>query len=113
MNSNVNVRAAIEAECDAIRDMLLLKNEVYGNSAINPVRIFSKADPVEQIRIRIDDKLSRIRFGSNLNNEDTKKDLIGYLILERVAERINKNAENKNPDTLSNDADTIWNRKVY
>lgn len=39
--------------------MLLAKNAAYGNSALEPVRIFSKADPTEQIRVRIDDKLSR------------------------------------------------------
>ena len=43
--------------------MLLAKNEAYGNSAIDPLRIFSRADPVEQIRVRIDDKLSRLARG--------------------------------------------------
>jgi hypothetical protein len=62
---------------------LLAKNAAYGNSASEPLRLFSKADPEEGIRIRIDDKLSRIARGSD-DGEDTEMDLIGYLILLRV-----------------------------
>jgi hypothetical protein len=47
------------------------------------VRIFSKATPEEGLRIRIDDKLSRIARGQDAG-EDTELDLIGYLILKRV-----------------------------
>jgi hypothetical protein len=63
-----------------IERLLLEKNAAYGDSAINPVRIFSQADPVEQLRVRIDDKLSRIARGNSLS-EDTITDLIGYLVL--------------------------------
>jgi hypothetical protein len=74
--------------CNDIRDMLLAKNSDYGNSALEPVRIFSKADTIEQIKIRIDDKLSRIQNISNRHyREDTLQDLIGYLILLVIAER--------------------------
>ena len=86
---NLDVPALIAAECDAVRDLLLAKNAKYGNSALEPARIFSKANPVEQILVRIDDKLSRIRttgVGAQ-PDEDTVKDLIGYLILLRVAQR--------------------------
>jgi hypothetical protein len=38
--------------------MLLSKNASYGNSALEPVRIFSKADPVEQLKVRLDDKVA-------------------------------------------------------
>jgi hypothetical protein len=86
---NLDVPALIAAECDAVRDLLLSKNAKYGNSALEPARIFSKASPVEQILVRIDDKLSRIRttgVGAQ-TDEDTVQDLIGYLILLRVAQR--------------------------
>lgn len=76
----------VRAECDAIGTMLIMKNEAYGNSALDPVRIFSKADSAEQIRVRIDDKISRLQRGSAAG-EDTVLDLIGYLILLRIAER--------------------------
>jgi len=77
-------KAAIVAECDGIRDMLLAKQEAYGCSATDPVRIFSRADPLEQLRVRIDDKLSRLARGSAAG-EDVELDLIGYLVLLRVA----------------------------
>ncbi len=40
-----------------IEQMLLEKNRKYGDSALNPQRIFSRADATEQLRVRIDDKL--------------------------------------------------------
>lgn len=76
----------IAEECDAIKAMLLEKNAAYGDSAVRPVRIMSKASPVEQILVRIDDKLSRIARGSAAG-EDVVLDLIGYLVLLRVAQR--------------------------
>ena len=47
--------------CDDIRDLLLEKNLSYGNSALEPLRVFSKAPTNEQILVRIDDKLNRIK----------------------------------------------------
>lgn len=70
--------------CEEIKEILLQKNAAYGDSALNPLRVFSKADPLEQINVRIDDKLSRLARG-NSAGEDTELDLIGYLILKRVA----------------------------
>ena len=72
--------------CNDIRDLLLTKNRAYVNSALNPIRVFSKADAKEQILVRIDDKLNRIKQGSDIldNDEDVIQDLIGYLILLKV-----------------------------
>ena len=73
--------------CEEIKRLLLRKNQKYGDSALNPKRIFSKADPTEQLLIRIDDKLSRITksgFDGD-SDEDTLNDLIGYLILLKLA----------------------------
>jgi hypothetical protein len=78
---------AIVEQCDFIAELLLEKNRKYGASALNPVRIFSSADPVEQINVRIDDKLSRIASNQDDDEEDAELDLIGYLILKRVAMR--------------------------
>jgi len=77
----------IAAECDAIKAMLLAKNAAYGNSALDPVRIFSKASPVEQLLVRLDDKLSRIARGTGAETEDVEGDAIGYLVLLRIARR--------------------------
>lgn len=76
----------IAEECDALKALLLQKNAAYGDSAIRPLRIFSKADPEEQIRVRLDDKISRLARGSAAG-EDVIQDLLGYLILLRVARR--------------------------
>jgi hypothetical protein len=80
----------IREECDAIREMLLAKNLAYGNSALEPVRIFSRASPVEQILVRIDDKLSRLSKGHEYADEDTIQDLIGYFVLLRIARKVGK-----------------------
>jgi hypothetical protein len=78
----------IAEECDSIKELLLQKNKDYGNSALEPLRIFSKANAIEQIYVRIDDKLSRIANQGVKNFvEDTVKDLAGYLILLLVAFR--------------------------
>ena len=77
----------ITSVCDDIKELLLEKNRKYGDSALNPNRIFSKADAVEQILVRIDDKLNRIQKGAGLleNDEDVVSDLIGYLVLLKIA----------------------------
>lgn len=68
--------------------MLVQKNRAYGNSALEPLRLFSKATPMEQLLVRLDDKLSRLARGSDAG-EDVVLDLLGYLILLRVAQRLN------------------------
>lgn len=81
----------IEEECDKIKTLLLQKNKAYGNSALEPLRIFSKSDSIEQINVRLDDKLSRLLRGSleNVENdiamEDVESDIVGYIILKKVA----------------------------
>jgi len=76
----------LNQELTEIFNLLREKNESYGNSALDPVRIFSKADPLEQINVRIDDKLSRMARGNDYG-EDVELDLIGYLLLKRVHKR--------------------------
>jgi hypothetical protein len=70
-----------------IKSLLLSKNKKYGNSALDPVRIFSKANETDQLLSRIDDKLSRIKnMGTDTQiDEDTVNDLIGYLILLKIS----------------------------
>lgn len=75
---------------EEIGTMLLSKNASYGNAALEPLRIFSKADSMEQLKVRIDDKLSRLQRGSDIG-EDTVKDLTGYLILFLMARAKNEN----------------------
>jgi len=78
----------ITEEFNKIRDLVLQKNKEYGSAAFSPVRIFSSADNIEQIKVRIDDKLSRLsNKGPKLIIEDTLSDLIGYLVLLKIAEK--------------------------
>jgi hypothetical protein len=78
----------ITEECNDILEMLLDKNRKYGDSALNPSRIFSRANALEQINVRIDDKLSRVASAQDDDDEDVDLDLIGYLVLRRVARRL-------------------------
>lgn len=66
-----------------VRELLLAKNAAYGDSALNPVRIFSRASAEEQLLVRIDDKLSRLARGSDAG-EDVRADLLGYLVLLEI-----------------------------
>ena len=72
---------------DGIAEMLIEKNLKYGNSALEPKRIFSKADSAEQIKVRIDDKLSRIANQNLEDDEDVIQDLIGYLVLLKISQQ--------------------------
>ena len=76
----------IEKVCEDVKNLLIKKNRDYGNSALNPSSVFSKGDVFESLGSRIDDKLMRIQnVGVNDETEDTISDLIGYLILYKVA----------------------------
>jgi len=76
----------IKKKCEEIANMLIEKNRKYGNSALNPLRIFSKADKIEQLKVRIDDKLNRIKNQQIDEDEDVVKDLVGYLVLLMIAQ---------------------------
>lgn len=82
--ANMSTADRIREACARIEDMLLRKNHAYGDSALKPVRIFSTASDREQLLVRIDDKLSRISRGKEMG-EDVIDDLIGYLILLKIA----------------------------
>ena len=76
-----------------LRNLLLRKNKAYGNSALEPLNVFSNQNAVDSLCARLDDKLSRIKNkGLNDKTEDTLFDLAGYLILLIIA----KNEQDKN-----------------
>ena len=77
----------ISGVCDDIKELLIHKNRKYGNSALKPCRVFSKSSAVEQLLVRIDDKLNRIMKGAGLlaTDEDVVNDLIGYLVLLKIS----------------------------
>ena len=76
-----------------LQDLLEEKNKAYGDSALNPIRLFSKVGAVGALRVRIDDKLSRIKNkGITDDTEDSLMDLIGYLVLLKIAVKKEKGA---------------------
>jgi hypothetical protein len=78
----VQVTVALEE----IRDLLIAKNQKYGNSALEPLGVFSQLSAKEGLLVRIDDKLKRIKNGSlERDDEDVVNDLIGYLILLKIS----------------------------
>lgn len=85
---DLNTQDKIIKVCTDISEFLVKKNIAYGDSAINPCRIFSKSDNLEAIRVRIDDKLNRIMNGTSYPGDDDVDDLIGYLILYKVGQKM-------------------------
>lgn len=75
----------LHQELKFIQELLVSKNRKYGDSALNPIRVCSKSDAVEQINVRIDDKLSRLKSMQKDEDEDVTLDLIGYFLLKRIA----------------------------
>jgi hypothetical protein len=73
--------------CHEIAHMLIEKNISYGNSALDPIRIFSTADSTEQLKVRIDDKLNRVKNNQGFAGDNDIDDLIGYLILLKIANK--------------------------
>ncbi len=98
-----NTKADINRICDSIKALLLEKNAKYGDSALEPVRCMSQASAVEQILVRIDDKLSRISRGAGLvgDDEDVITDLIGYFVLLKIA------LERQDQKVITDGADSI------
>jgi len=100
----MNSKERIKQVTDRVCAMLQEKNEAYGDSALNPVNIFSKGGASQSLRARIDDKLSRIKnVGINDETEDTLFDLCGYLVLLIIAEEDKVNNINVTYTTVESD----------
>ena len=91
MNTTTETQEKIIAITGAMRDLLLYKNQKYGDSALSPKQIFYKGDAVNSILIRLDDKLGRI-----MANTDEKPrindvaDIIGYCTLLLISMGVDK-----------------------
>jgi hypothetical protein len=90
-----------------IRELLITKNLKYGNSALEPLGVFSKLSAKEGLFVRIDDKLKRIKNGSlEKDDEDVINDLVGYLVLLKIQaqeERYKRNRENRLKNRIANE----------
>jgi len=114
----MNTRNKIVSKCRQLEELLLDKNSKYGDAALNPMRVFSKAGTSEGIKIRIDDKLKRIQNAGLVDStEDTLQDLAGYLILLMIAKdneshdiqkRIRSDKPTSHTTTVSSAEDSEW-----
>jgi hypothetical protein len=76
----------LDKVAERVVSLLKEKNANYGDSALNPLKVFSKLSSKEALCARLDDKIARIRNkGINDNTEDTLDDIIGYLLLLKMA----------------------------
>lgn len=80
----------IRARCQALADFLVEKNRAYGDSALHPIGLFARGRASDLIRVRIDDKLNRIRNRPDAFGEDAVQDLLGYLVLFQIATGIER-----------------------
>jgi len=88
----MSTKDSIKKKCNELLELLLYKNEKYGNSALEPLQIFSKAGPVAGLKMQIDHKLKRIMNAGLVDaTEDTLQDLAGYLILLMIAKENESN----------------------
>ena len=71
--------------CHEIAQLLIEKNISYGNSALEPINVFSKQNDIESLNARVDDKLSRIKNNQGYPGDNDLSDLIGYLVLLKNA----------------------------
>ena len=86
-SNHEDFRKKVANVASGMGNLVNLKNAQYGDSVFKPVRIFSKSDSQEALRVRIDDKLSRLARGNDSieSDIDIVNDLIGYLILLRIS----------------------------
>lgn len=85
----MNSKEKIIEIMDSMKDLLLYKNEKYGDSALSPNNIFYKGDSANSILIRLDDKIGRIKNNSDsLPRMNDVCDIIGYCTLLLVSMNI-------------------------
>lgn len=79
---------ACEQVLNSIKNVLIEKNKRYGNAGLEPLGVFYKGDAENSIKIRLDDKLSRIKNSKTLRKNDLY-DLLGYCILYLINKEYN------------------------
>ena len=114
----MNTKDKIKTKCKNLQDLLLSKNERYGDSALSPLNVFSSANASSGIKTRLDDKLKRIaNAGLVEDTEDTLIDIAGYIILLMIAKdnesndiqkRIRQNDTTLHSTTASAGKDSEW-----
>jgi hypothetical protein len=92
----INIASLINEECSELAALLIAKNKDYNNTAIYPLSFLSNISPQERLKVRIDDKLTRLMHlfkNPNPNFEsldDNITDACGYLLLLKLIRRLEK-----------------------
>jgi hypothetical protein len=96
MATTEEVQKSIKDIGEGMIDLLKYKNEKYGNSALEPLGIFTKhlkdadvGENVSTILVRLDDKLQRVKNSDKLRINDIA-DINGYTTLLMVALGVTK-----------------------
>lgn len=84
LEENSSFEQNVRRILNGVADIVIARNKEYGNSALDPVHVFSKSDRMEQLKVQLDHKLSRIARGGD-PGIDTLRDLIGYEVLYIMA----------------------------
>lgn len=111
------MQRAIITVCDDLKNTLLRKNAEYGNSAAEPVQVFTTCDPKVQLYARMNDKLQRIKTAATTGKadpEDAKGDLAGYIMLEKAIDLLAKqDAERAALELARRAKDAEFNKNLY
>lgn len=75
-----NTAWKIQKITENLNSLLQYKNANYGDSALNPIKVFSKLESTDSLFQRADDKISRIQNSKYLKKNDLI-DLMGYCVL--------------------------------
>lgn len=65
---------------EGLNSLIQYKNKNYGDAAINPLKIFNKAESNNAVEIALDNKISRIQNADAVRKNDLT-DLVSYGIL--------------------------------
>jgi hypothetical protein len=86
MSDHLHFKQRVQDVLFRVGELLIAKNQQYGDSVNNPIRLFSKLDSQAGVRVRIDDKLSRLARGNDSieSDMDIVDDLIGYLVMLKL-----------------------------
>ena len=113
----MSTKDSIKEKCRLLEELLVRKNDAYGDSALEPLGVFSSANASSGLKIRLDDKLKRIaNAGLVEDTEDTLIDIAGYIILLIIAKenesndiqkRIREGSTASHTDRDSVDEDTV------
>lgn len=89
ITKSMNSQKRIEEVFDAMKELVLYKNKMYGDSALTEGGIFYKGDAEDSILVRMNDKVRRIQH-SNILRVNDMADLLGYTALWMVVSDVTK-----------------------